>query len=133
MQLLLRQSCVFMLLLLQVFAPLVHAHTDASSDDGSIYIHTFGTQLAIDNSGSSIEHLQSVQHTDVIITLNSVIKEKNNLTDLLPKLYVQQHLWRYLQLQQSEQKIVFPAFFNTSKTSVKFFVTAPRAPPQIKS
>ncbi|NOQ17116.1 MAG: hypothetical protein GQ581_08645 [Methyloprofundus sp.] len=117
-----------MLLLLQVFAPLVHAHTEIKGSDSSVHTHNFYVHISIETS-ESLESVQALQHSDVVIVLSPVIKEKNDLQDLFPRLYVQQCVWCYLQAQQLEQKPDFPPFFKAIKTSFKRFVAAPRAPP----
>lgn len=128
MKLLLRQSCVFMLFLLQVFAPLVHAHTEIKGSDSSVHIHNSYAHISLETS-ESLGSVQALQHSDVVIVLSPGIKEKNDLKDLCPRLYVQQCVWCYLQAQQLEQKPDSPPFFKAIKTSFKRLVTAPRAPP----
>lgn len=128
MKLFLRQSCVFMLLLLQAFAPLVHAHTETVANDSRVHLHDFQSYISVESS-NGMALLPELQHVDIVIALSPAIKEKNDLKDLFPSLYVQLYLWHSFQLQQLEQSIDFLALFKIRQTSFKHLVTAPRAPP----
>ena len=129
MKLLLRQSCVFMLLLLQVFAPLVHAHIEGEASDSQVHIHNLHNHHVSVKSDDSVQPLPALQHLDVIIDLNFAIKDKVDLKDLSPSWCAQLPFWHDWQPQQLEQSTHFPPLFKTSKTSFKYLVIAPRAPP----
>ncbi len=120
-----------MLLLLQVFAPLVHAHTETKSNDSRVHIHSFHSHDSVESSDSAVS-LHGLEHLDVVIELNFAIKDKVDLKDLFPSWYVQLPLWHDWQPQQPEQSIDSPPLFKTSKTSFKLLVIAPRAPPTYK-
>ncbi|QBC29589.1 hypothetical protein U737_23220 [Methylomonas sp. LW13] len=85
----LRQFLVMFLLLLQVAAPLVHAHIGRDAMKGGLHLHEFEV-LHIDHDGDpalmAVEH--DLQTQNSIVNLGSAIKQQQWLDRLAPVFYL---------------------------------------------
>ncbi|MBD9358582.1 hypothetical protein [Methylomonas albis] len=83
-----RQFLVMFLLLLQIAAPLVHAHVGKDVASGGLHLHEFEV-LHIDHDGpgfTAVEHDLQIQNS--IVNLGSVIKQQQLLDRLMPAFYL---------------------------------------------
>ncbi|WKJ90506.1 hypothetical protein QZJ86_21265 [Methylomonas montana] len=84
----LRQFLVMLLLLLQVAAPLVHAHVGKDASMPGLHLHEFEV-LHIGQEGAglmAINHDLQIQHG--IVDLGSAIKQQQLLDKLAPALFL---------------------------------------------
>jgi len=129
-----RQMIVCLLLLLQGFAPLVHAHVNLSELSNTEGIH-LPYQLAIEAERECCDSLafnaQTHIHTDLeaIITLELGIKDKQSLIDSFDVYYVLLSLLAVLQPVPSHYSFIFPTddLSLASHSGIRYL--ASRAPP----
>lgn len=125
MKLFFHRSIIVLLLLLQGFSPLVHAHVIA--DGGENGLHIDGISVQADKS-PQISSFKSVGHADIVIGMQSAVQQKNLLLIDVPNVSRKADETPFL-LPFIEKRIVFFSTISESNSVVEFSSTAPRAPP----
>lgn len=121
-----RRFIVLFLLLLQGFTPLVHAHVQTVDGGYGLHIHEFS---AYTDKESYLSSLEFFADSGAVIDMNSAIKERNLLSADLDAACVYACVLVFLQQFIVQQLLGFSPPLDALKSSIKYSVFAPRAPP----
>jgi len=129
MKLFLRQSCVFFLLLLQGIAPFVHAHAHEHRDDmavnSGLHVHNYLDSHEV-ISGQAV-----CKAMDSVISLNPLIKEKQERHDSFIAVYVQLYILQWLPASLQKERFSFVPSIQANTPSITHHNIGPRAPPSV--
>ncbi|NOQ15977.1 MAG: hypothetical protein GQ581_02865 [Methyloprofundus sp.] len=123
-----RRVIIMLLLLLQGFSPLVHAHVQSVDDVSGVHMHLY--QLNADaDTVSAITSADIVGHSGMQDNLHSSIE--------LPNLLDMEHGWpcfvmskiACLQISIVDKYVTFSPHIDTIKPALIVSISAPRAPP----
>ena len=123
MILVIRRSIIFLLLVLQGFAPLVHAHVHIINSDDGIHIHGITTATSHEHQLSALDEFSC---SSAAIGVHSAIQKKKSLNaDACYASYTD-----FVQFPEFIEKTVgFSPPDSDLKSSILLSDFAPRAPP----
>jgi len=124
MKLFFRQTCVFLLLLLQGFSPLVHAHVHNLDSHTGMHMHhdiSEGVEIGL--------FMHDINSVDTIVSLGSIIKENKGFKTSFDTDYFHVLTWAYLNSSVPVADVHFFSITEPSHTRFKFPLSTPRAPP----
>lgn len=125
MKLFFHQSIILLLLLLQGFTPLVHAHV---TGDGSEYgLHIDGISSSVEKS-PQLSSFESISHTDIVIGMPAAVQQKNKLFVELPFFAYVNHN-KLIKPLVIENQLLFFSFVSSLGSDTGQSSSAPRAPP----
>jgi len=125
MKLLFHRSIILLLLLLQGFTPLVHAHV---SGDGSEYgLHIDGISSSVGKS-SQFSSFDSIGHTDIVIGMPAAVQQKNKLFVEIPSFSHTNHNKLIKRFVIAKKLFLFSSN-SLPRSVVDRSSSAPRAPP----
>jgi len=125
MKLLFHRSIILLLLLLQGFTPLVHAHV---SGDGSEYgLHIDGISSSAEKS-PQLSSFDSIGHTDIVIGMPAAVQQKNKLFVEIPSFSHTNHNKLIKPLVIVKPSLFFSSIF-LQRSVADRSSSAPRAPP----
>ncbi len=127
MKLLLHRFIVLLLLLLQGFTPLVHAHVQADNAGYGVHLHDLSRYT---NKAAHVSALELFADSGAVIEMNSAIKANRLIVADVDFAILQCCALFFLQQSFVSKQIVLSPYYQTLKSSIKFSVSAPRAPPR---
>lgn len=123
-----RQSIVALLLVLQGFSPLVHAHVQGSGVEYGLHIE--GTAGRTDNI-PELTSFQGCGHCDAVIGMRSAIQQKNLLINKLADRDLDNMALKPVLKVVVSQSSFYSSAECLHKHSISLSAIAPRAPPII--
>ncbi len=124
-----RKFLLFFLVLLQFFAPLIHAHADEHFVELGLHLPTpeFHSETHENLSHHAINYCQSPEHT--IISISQGNKNKKQSLRLLSNSFFITPVFAFSPALKSCQINFSPQAFTQKLTSVSITPHSPRAPP----
>ena len=121
-----RRFIVLLLLLLQGFMPLVHAHVQAVDCEYGLHLHEFSTYTDQASYASSLELAADL---GAVIDMNSAIKEQKLLAADVDDACFYSCIIVFIQRSVVSRLVGFSPPVDILKFPIKYSSSAPRAPP----
>lgn len=119
---------ILLLLLLQGFTPLVHAHVQSVESGSGLHLHEFDSYIE-KQTYTSVSSLAFIDKSGAVIDMSAAIKQQTSLIDNLDSSCFYFCVAVFLQQAFLEKSLDFSPYQAVFTSAIRYSVSAPRAPP----
>lgn len=126
MIMLIRRFVLLLLLVLQGFTPLVHAHVQVDGVDAGLHIH--GINIGV-SAGVEVSALDTFGHCAAVIDVKQAISQKKLLDAELENNHLCLHATDFIQPYTIARYVTFATYTTPIISSIRLSPGIPRGPP----